>query len=132
MLGIASLGHAINTYHYDNFSWALRQSIFKRIDEYGWKLAGARDGRLPNSFYFCIPDKNAEEIMIRLDIYHDIQVSTGSACSSGSKKPSSALKAIGVPEGDLFSYIRVSFHGDEDPSDVLAVFDTIKEVADAL
>ena len=132
VIGIASLGYAINTYHYDNFSWALRQSIFNKIDEYGWKLAGDRDCRLPNSFYFCIPGKNAEEIMIRLDMYHDIQVSTGSACSSGSKKPSSALKAIGVPEKDLFSYIRVSFHGDEEPTDALAVFDTIKEVADAL
>lgn len=130
VLGIGSLGYAIENHQYRNFSYSTRATILQRINDYGWKLAGHRISRLPNSFYFCIPGESADGIMINLDLYHDIQVSTGSACSSGDRKPSSALKAIRVPEEDLFSYIRLSFHGDESLDDVLAVLDVIKEVAD--
>lgn len=129
VLGIASLGYAIQTYEYKNFDEAMRRVILKRIDDYGWKLAGDRDDRLPNSFYFSIPGANAEKLVTKLDIYKGIQCSTGSACSSGSKKPSSALEAIRVLTKDIFSYIRLSFHGDEKLDDVLAVLDTINEVA---
>ncbi|HVI05429.1 MAG TPA: aminotransferase, partial [Sphingomicrobium sp.] len=40
-----------------------------------------------------------------------ISVSAGSACSSGSMKPSRVLTAMGVPEEVAGSVIRVSFGG---------------------
>lgn len=129
VLGVASLGYAIDHHQYSNFGYSVREAILNKIDEYGWKLAGDRDNRLPNSFYFCIPGINAEHLVARLDLYKGIQCSTGSACSSGSKKPSSTLEAIGTSTKDIFSYIRLSFHGDESLDDVLAVLETIREVA---
>ena len=95
----------------------------------GWHLAGSRKRRLPNNFYFSMPGNSGEEIMTRLDLQYDIQVSTGSACSSGSPEPSSALKAIDWPEDELFSCIRLTFCGEEKPEDILNVFSTIKKVA---
>ena len=130
VLGIASLEYAIIEHKtYNNFSYAMRCAIYQKIEEYGWKLAGSKEERLPNSFYFCIPGKRAEDIVVYLDYEYDIQASTGSACSSGSPKPSSALKVIGVPKEDLFSYVRLSFHGDESLEDVYDVLRLINEVA---
>lgn len=129
VLGIASLGYAIDHHRYHNFDYSMREAILNKIDSYGWKLAGGKDDRLPNSFYFCIPGVNAEHLVTKLDLYKGIQCSTGSACSSGSKKPSSALKAIGTLTKNIFSYIRLTFHGDESLDDVLALLEVISEVA---
>lgn len=55
-----------------------------------------------------IPGMSAAAQLIRFDAA-GIAVSAGSACSSGSLKPSRVLKAFGVPERDAACTIRVSF-----------------------
>lgn len=55
-----------------------------------------------------IPGMSAAAQLIRFDAA-GIAVSAGSACSSGSLKPSPVLKAFGVPEQDAACTIRVSF-----------------------
>lgn len=132
VLGIASLGYAIENHSYNRFSNDERTAILNKIKENGWKLAGEEQNRLPNSFYFCVPGrKKAEWIIHDLDAYYDIQASTGSACSSGSERPSNALKALYVPDEDIFNYIRLSFSGLESLDEVIGVLDKIKEIADA-
>ena len=55
-----------------------------------------------------MPGMSAAAQLIRFDAA-GIAVSAGSACSSGSLKPSRVLEAFGVPEKDAACTIRVSF-----------------------
>ena len=126
VLGIWALGKVLENYEYHTLSPEIRRSIFKRIEHNGWHLIGSERRRLPNNFYFSIPTVDATELMTRLDLYEDVQVSTGSACSSGSREPSSALVAINCPEEWLHSCIRVTFSGKETAEEVNGVFDAIE------
>ena len=126
VLGIWALGKVLENYEYHTLSPEIRRSIFKRIEHNGWHLIGSERRRLPNNFYFSIPTVDATELMTRLDLYEDIQVSTGSACSSGSREPSSSLLAINCPEEWLHSCIRVTFGGKETAEEVNGVFDAIE------
>ncbi len=53
------------------------------------------------------PEMSAQALLIRLDAM-GFAVSAGSACSSGSLKPSRVIKAFGVPEEEAARTIRVS------------------------
>ena len=132
VLGIWTLGKVLENYEYHTLSPEVRRSIFKRIERNGWHLIGSERRRLPNNFYFSIPTVDATELMTRLDLYEDIQVSTGSACSSGSHVPSSALVAINCPKEWLYSCIRVTFGGKETTEEVNTVFDAIEETVSFL
>jgi cysteine desulfurase len=126
VLGIWALGKVLENYEYHTLTPEIRRSIFKRIERNGWHLIGSERRRLPNNFYFSIPTMDATELMTRLDLYEDVQVSTGSACSSGSREPSSSLLAINCPEEWLHSCIRVTFGGKETAEEVNGVFDAIE------
>lgn len=129
VIGIAALGKAVENFEYHNLSDDVRKWVFDFIQSNDWKLAGSKTNRLPNNFYFSIPNTSGMEIMTKLDLYEDIQVSTGSACSSGDAKPSDTLLAIGVPNNkDIHSYIRVTFHGNESDEGVMDVFNRIKRI----
>lgn len=126
VLGIASLDAAMKLYKYYKFTDDFRLELYKRIVQNGWKLIGSRKRRLPNNFFFSIPEKSGEEIVTRLDLRYNIQASTGSACNSGSKEHSSALRAIHLPEELMDGCIRLTFHGDEKENDVRRVFRAIE------
>ena len=55
-----------------------------------------------------MPNMSAQTQLIRFDAA-GIAVSAGSACSSGSLKPSRVLKAFGIPDAIAANTIRVSF-----------------------
>ncbi len=67
-----------------------------------------------------IPGMSAAAQLIQLDA-EGVSVSSGSACSSGSLKPSRAMKAFGVSDEDARCTIRVSF-GWSTTSDDIEVF----------
>lgn len=127
IIGIAAIGKAVENYKYQNLSDEIRNEVFDYIKTNGWILAGSRTNRLPNNFYFAVPNRNGAEMMTLLDTRDDIQVSTGSACSAGDAEPSYALVMIGAPKELLHSYIRVTFHGDETRDQVIDVFNRIKK-----
>lgn len=62
---------------------------------------------VPNILSLTFENINAEALITLLDM-RGIQVSAGSACSSGQKEPSRVLKAIGLSDEDAFSTIRIS------------------------
>jgi cysteine desulfurase len=55
-------------------------------------LNGPRERRLCNNISFSLPDVHLDEVMLGLS---GIAYSSGSACTSGSSKPSHVLKAMG-------------------------------------
>lgn len=115
MLGIASLGKAIESYDYSSISSNNRDYVYNYIikeipDSY---LIGAPfESRLPHNLYMCFKGIQGESLMILLDM-NEIQVSTGSACTSGDLQPSSTLTAIGMDKEDINSCIRITFNGNE-------------------
>lgn len=111
VLGIASLGKAVEGYDYSSISSADRNYVWNYIKDNVPEayLVGSPFGehRLPHNLNICFPKCEAESLMILLDM-DGICVSVGSACSSGELTPSSTLVAIGINERDIHSCIRIS------------------------
>lgn len=74
----------------------------------GVEVFGGDVVRVANTSFIGIRDIDAETLIMRLD-EHDIALSSGSACSSKSGKPSAILLAMGVDEALARGAIRVSF-----------------------
>ncbi len=71
-------------------------------------LNGPRgDRRLPHNAHFGIRYVEGESLMLRLDA-EGFEVSTGSACSSGSLEPSRTLIAIGLKHEEAHGSLRCS------------------------
>jgi cysteine desulfurase len=87
--------------------------------------------RLPHNLYMCFKGVEGESLMLMLDM-KGIQVSTGSACSSGSLDASPTLTAIGMDEEDIHSCIRMSFGGNETNEDLLYICETLKQCVEQL
>lgn len=134
MLGIASLGKAIELYDYSSISSKNRDYVYDYIikeipDSY---LIGAPfEHRLPHNLYMCFKGVQGESLMILLDI-NEIQVSTGSACTSGDLQPSSTLTAIGMDREDINSCIRMTFNGNEKNEELDYVCSKLKECVERL
>ncbi|MCI8605174.1 MAG: cysteine desulfurase [Ruminiclostridium sp.] len=136
VLGIASLGKAVENCYYSSVSSSGRDYVYNYIinnipDCY---LVGApveSGQRLPHNIYMCFKGVEGESLMLMLDM-KGIQVSTGSACSSGSLDASPTLTAIGMDENDMHSCIRMSFCGNESKDDLLYVCGALKQYVEQL
>lgn len=115
VIGIAALGKALENYDYSIITSESRDYVYNYVtnnisDSY---LVGADlEHRLPHNLYICFRGIQGESLMTLLDI-NKIQVSTGSACTSGDLTPSTTLLAIGMDKKDINSCIRMSFSGSE-------------------
>lgn len=135
VLGIASLGKAIENYNYSSISSTNRDYVYAYIqknipDSY---LVGTPIGeeRLPHNLYMCFKGIQGESLMILMDM-NDIQISTGSACSAGSPSPSSTLLAIGMNSEDIHSCVRLSFSGKETKEELNIVCEKLKKNIETL
>ncbi len=72
---------------------------------------------LPNTISVTLPGINSKELMMMLD-YHGISVSSGSACSSQSNKPSRVLKTIGLSDTSAQETLRISLGKDTKKNDI--------------
>jgi len=71
------------------------------------KIFARNAARLANTSCIALPGVSSETQLMRLDL-SGVAVSAGSACSSGKIAPSHVLLAMGVPEAEAKSAIRIS------------------------
>lgn len=135
VLGIAALGAAVKAHDYSSISNDQSTYVYNYImenipDSY---LVGKKIGhhRLPHNLYICFKGIQGESLMILLDM-NGIQVSTGSACSSGDLQSSSTLVEIGMDREDINSCIRITFSGDETMDELQYFCNTLKNCVNQL
>ena len=87
---------------------ALRDDMERNV---GARVFGAEAPRLPNTSQIAMPGVPAETQVIAFDL-DGIAVSAGSACSAGKVEPPYVLAAMGVPDREATTAIRVSLGRD--------------------
>lgn len=87
----------------------LRDRLIERLTAEipGCVLNGPRERRLPNNVNLRFDGIEGDTLVVGMDLA-GIEISTGSACSSGSLEPSHVLTAIGLPPVEARSSIRIS------------------------
>jgi len=73
----------------------------------GARVNGAGAPRLPNVLSITLPGVDAEALLMALDL-EGLCASAGSACHSGSTKPSSVLSAMGLSVAEARATLRLS------------------------
>jgi cysteine desulfurase len=104
----AALGYAAALAEPEPDHAALRAQLDDSIRRSGGLVVGEHAPRNPAIGSYRLPGMAANAQLIRLDLA-GISVSAGSACASGSLKPSHVLRAMGWPEAATREVIRVSF-----------------------
>ncbi|HXF62554.1 MAG TPA: cysteine desulfurase family protein [Caldilineaceae bacterium] len=99
--------------------------ILESVD--GARLTGSRTQRLDNHASFVIQGVEAEGVLIALDLA-GIAASSGSACMSGSQRPSHVLEAIGVPATDAVGGLRLSLGHSNRPEDVAYLLQRLPQI----
>lgn len=95
----------------------LRARLDAAIREAGGIVVADGAERLPTIASYRMPGVAATAQLIRFDLA-GIAVSAGSACSSGSLKPSHVLAAMGWDEAAAREVVRISFGSDTIESDI--------------
>jgi cysteine desulfurase len=78
---------------------------------------GHRGRRLSNNVHLTVFGVEAESLVLFLDSL-GYAIGSGSACSSGGHKASPVLLAMGLPERDAFSVVRITVGKDNTPEEV--------------
>jgi cysteine desulfurase len=81
------------------------------------RVLGAGAPRLPNTSNLTMPGVKAETQVMALDL-EGVAVSAGSACSSGKVSASHVIAAMGVPDEEALTAIRVSLGWSTTPADI--------------
>jgi cysteine desulfurase len=96
---------------------ALRRKLEEALRGAGGLVIAAGAKRSPAIGAYAMPGVASASQLVQFDLA-GISVSAGSACSSGSMKPSRVLEAMGVPTEVAASTVRVSFGPDTSEADV--------------
>jgi cysteine desulfurase len=107
----------------------LRDAFEKEITSWGRdiEVIGQGSPRLPNTSCLLFRARNGEALHAALDLA-GFAVSTGSACHSGSVKPSHAITSLGYGLNDARSVLRFSMLPDAQPGEVEALAAAIKRL----
>lgn len=95
----------------------LRGALEAGVEAAGGVVIADGVSRINTIGAYRMPGVAATAQLIQFDLA-GISVSAGSACSSGSMKPSRVLAAMGMSEGDAGEVIRVSFGRDTKAADI--------------
>lgn len=132
--GIVGLGKAceLANIHLKEHSKHLRELRDYFIAQVGEKIEGAvlnggLEKRLPGNANFSFPEVDGEALLLNLDA-KGICASAGSACTSGSSKPSHVLSSIGLSDELAQSSLRVTFGEDNTKEDVDYLVESLCEI----
>lgn len=92
---------------------------------------GTMEARHPGNANITFKYIEGESILLLLD-YKGVSVSTGSACSSKSLKPSHVLDALGVPVEMIHGTVRFTVGDFTTKEDIDYVVDVLKEIVEKL
>ena len=132
--GIAGMGEAVRLAsenltkrkeHLENlestFITQLNQACDKVI------INGCPNHHLPGVISASFPGNRSDILLAKLE-RENMEVSSGSACGSGSIQPSAVLEAIGMPEEQNISTIRISFGRENTEEDVIRLAKTLGSI----
>ncbi|MCP3731870.1 cysteine desulfurase [Sphingomonas sp. MG17] len=106
----------------------LFRAAFQMLAGAGWALNGSKDERYPGNLNLRYPGLDVARLMSDL---RGIAFSAGSACASGSGRPSHVLKAIGLSDAEARSSIRLGFGRYTTEEDLLTACLAIDQAARA-
>ena len=122
--GIVGLSEAIKL-SYKDFEYnnkkilALRNyfiSKLKQLDS-NIKINGDLERRLPGNINVLFPNQDGQQLLLGLDEY-GICASAGSACSTGSSKPSHVLTSIGLTKEEIIGTLRFTLGKENTTQDI--------------
>jgi cysteine sulfinate desulfinase/cysteine desulfurase-like protein len=94
-------------------------------------LNGSNQERLPNTLNLTLPGIRGESLVIALD-RHGVSLSSGSACKSGSPKPTHVLLAMGRTEEEAHCSVRFSLSRHTTEEDVTATVTALGHVLEEM
>jgi len=131
--GIVGLGEAINQLKVQSskrkFLVSLRDYLIKKVlkEIPDVKLNGSKKFRSPNNVNFSFKNIEGESLILMLD-KEGISASTGSACSTGSLKPSHVLLSIGLKPEEAHGSLRITLGKHTTKRDVEITIQKLKKV----
>lgn len=106
----------------------LRAHLDGAVEAAGGQVVAKTSPRIATIASYRMPDVASAAQLIQFDLA-GIAVSAGSACSSGSLKPSHVLTAMGWSEAEAAEVIRVSFGPDTTRADVYRFVEVWRRIA---
>jgi cysteine desulfurase len=92
-------------------------------------INGYSTKRIHNTSNVCFPGVNAQQLILSLG---NIAVSSGSACSAITNKPSHVLKAMGMEDHYSLSSIRFSLGRFTTADEISYTIETVKKLVNKL
>jgi cysteine desulfurase len=103
----------------------LQSELQKKIPEI--KINAANVSRLPNTLHATFPGCRSDVLVMALDL-RSISASAGSACASGSVKPSEVLLAMGRSSEEAMSSSRFSLGFGNTAEEIPAIVEALAQV----
>lgn len=101
------------------------------VRDFGAKINSPING-LPNIINVTLNGIDNEQLITDLDLFGNCQISAGSACHAGIKKPSKVLKEIGLTEKEINNTIRISLNRNVKEIDVQVFLMNLKDSIERL
>ena len=92
-------------------------------------VAGDRSGKIAGNCHLCVPDIEAETLLVLLED-RDVYASAASSCSSGAQDPSHVLAAMGVPRSLAQGSLRLSLGWSSTTADVDVALEAVPAAID--
>ncbi len=93
----------------------------------GARIHGAGAPRVPNTTSFFLPGLPGRHLVVQLDLM-GIAISTGSACSTGTARPSHVLLAMGCTKEESSESVRVSLGPSTSEEEVEALLGALEDL----
>lgn len=106
----------------------LRAHLDGAIEAAGGTVVAKASPRIATTASYRMPGIASSAQLIQFDLA-GIAVSAGSACSSGTLKPSHVLAAMGMPDDEAGEVVRVSFGPDTSRADIYRFVEAWKRIA---